>query len=156
MPNRNLIRRALMSHWRSTLALNEAAQKWRALAERRRAHFVEFYHTKRWKRYYDEEQFLLKMREAIKASDRWAEIAPTLPDFAPRLSSIVGDLFLDLCRLPTAMSRPRIRPFRCRPPKAYLRMIPTLMSTTRGISSSAESMGRRRTSVKLSRAASVP
>ena len=29
------------------------------------------------KRYYDEEQFLLKMREAIKASDRWAEIAPT-------------------------------------------------------------------------------
>jgi hypothetical protein len=34
-------------------------------------------YTKRWKRYYDEEQFLLKLREAIKASDRWAEIAPT-------------------------------------------------------------------------------
>jgi uncharacterized repeat protein (TIGR03809 family) len=66
-----------MMHWHSTLALNEAAQKWRALAERRRAHFVELYHTKRWKRYYDEEQFLLKLREAIKASDRWAEIAPT-------------------------------------------------------------------------------
>ena len=66
-----------MAHWHSTLALNEAAQKWRALAERRRAHFVELYHAKRWKRYYDEEQFLLKMGEAIKASDRWAEIAPT-------------------------------------------------------------------------------
>jgi hypothetical protein len=25
------------------------------------------------------EQFLLKMREAIKATDRWAEIAPTPP-----------------------------------------------------------------------------
>jgi uncharacterized repeat protein (TIGR03809 family) len=66
-----------MADWHSTLALNEAAQKWRALAERRLAHFVELYHTKRWKRYYNEEQFLLKIREAIKASDRWAEIAPT-------------------------------------------------------------------------------
>jgi uncharacterized repeat protein (TIGR03809 family) len=55
------------------------AQKWRALAERRRAHFVELYHTGRWKRYYSEEQFLLKMREAIKATDRWAQIAPTPP-----------------------------------------------------------------------------
>lgn len=65
-----------MAHWRSTLALNEAVQKWRALAERRRAHFVELHHTRRWTRYYSEEQFLLKMLEAMKASDRWAEIAP--------------------------------------------------------------------------------
>jgi uncharacterized repeat protein (TIGR03809 family) len=65
-----------MVHWHSTLALNEAAQKWRELAERRRAHFVELYHTGRWKRYYSEEQFVLKLREVIKASDRWAEIAP--------------------------------------------------------------------------------
>jgi uncharacterized repeat protein (TIGR03809 family) len=68
-----------MAHWRSTLALNQAAQKWRALAQRRQAHFVELYHTGRWKRYYGEEQFLLEMREAMKASDRWAEIAPTSP-----------------------------------------------------------------------------
>jgi uncharacterized repeat protein (TIGR03809 family) len=68
-----------MAHWHSTPALDEVAQKWRALAERRRAHFVELYHTGRWKRYYSEEQFLLKMREAIKATDRWAEIAPTPP-----------------------------------------------------------------------------
>ena len=66
-----------MAHWHSTPALDEVAQKWRALAERRRAHFVELYHTGRWKRYYSEEQFLLKMREAIKATDRWAQIAPT-------------------------------------------------------------------------------
>ena len=68
-----------MAHWHSTPALDDVAQKWRALAERRRAHFVELYHTGRWKRYYSEEQFLLKMREAIKATDRWAEIAPTPP-----------------------------------------------------------------------------
>jgi uncharacterized repeat protein (TIGR03809 family) len=70
---------ALMAHWRSTLALDQAAQKWRALAERRRAHFVELYKSGRWKRYYGEEQFLLKMREAIKVSERWARIAPTPP-----------------------------------------------------------------------------
>jgi uncharacterized repeat protein (TIGR03809 family) len=70
---------AFMAHWHSTPALDEVAQKWRALAERRRAHFVELYHTGRWKRYYSEEQFLLKMREAIKATDRWAQIAPTPP-----------------------------------------------------------------------------
>ncbi len=68
-----------MAHWHSTPALDDVAQKWRALAERRRAHFVELYHTGRWKRYYSEEQFLLKMREAIKATDRWAQIAPTPP-----------------------------------------------------------------------------
>jgi uncharacterized repeat protein (TIGR03809 family) len=68
-----------MAYWRSTPALDGAAQKWRILAERRRAHFVELYHTGRWKRYYGEEEFLLKMREAMKASDRWAEIAPALP-----------------------------------------------------------------------------
>ena len=68
-----------MAHWHFTPALDEVAQKWRALAERRRAHFVELYHTGRWKRYYSEEQFLLKMREAIKATDRWAQIAPTPP-----------------------------------------------------------------------------
>ena len=68
-----------MAHWHSTPPLDEVAQKWRALAERRRAHFVELYHTGRWKRYYSEEQFLLKMREAIKATDRWAQIAPTPP-----------------------------------------------------------------------------
>jgi uncharacterized repeat protein (TIGR03809 family) len=66
-----------MSQWLSTPALEEVARKWRALAERRRAHFVELYHSGRWKRYYAEEQFLYRMREAIRASERWAEIAPS-------------------------------------------------------------------------------
>ena len=59
--------------------MEEVAQKWRALAERRRAHFVELYHSGRWKRYYSEEKFLLRMREAIRVSERWAEIAPSPP-----------------------------------------------------------------------------
>ena len=68
-----------MSEWLSTPALHEVARKWRALAEQRRAHFVELYHSGRWKRYYSEEQFLTRLREAIRVSDRWAEIAPSPP-----------------------------------------------------------------------------
>ena len=57
-------------------ALEEVTQKWRALAEGRRTHLVELYHSGRWKRYYNEEQFLRLLREAIRLSERWAEIAP--------------------------------------------------------------------------------
>jgi uncharacterized repeat protein (TIGR03809 family) len=45
------------------------------LAERRRAHFLDLYESGRWRRYYDEEQFLYRMREAIGLAERWAEIA---------------------------------------------------------------------------------
>ena len=50
----------------------------RALAERRLAHFVELCETG-WKRYFSEEDFLRRMREAMAVSARWAEIAP-IPD----------------------------------------------------------------------------
>jgi len=66
-----------MSQWLSSPGLEEVAQKWRVLAERRRSHFVELYHSGRWKRYYSEEKFLHRLREAIRASERWAEIAPS-------------------------------------------------------------------------------
>jgi uncharacterized repeat protein (TIGR03809 family) len=61
-------------------ALDEVAQKWRALAERRCAHFLELHHSGRWKHYYSEEQFLDCLREAARLSERWAEIAPRPAD----------------------------------------------------------------------------
>jgi len=61
-------------------AFQVVAQKWRALAERRRAHFLELYDSRRWKHYYSETQFLYRLREAIRLSDRWAEIAPPPAD----------------------------------------------------------------------------
>src|SRR5262249_5348 len=64
-------------------ALDEVAQKWRALAERRCAHFFELYYSGRWKHYYSEERFLYRMREAIRLSERWAEIAPPPPGQVP-------------------------------------------------------------------------
>jgi uncharacterized repeat protein (TIGR03809 family) len=53
----------------------DVARKWRDLAERRRAHFVELYRSGRWKHYYTEEQFLQRMREVISAADAWAQLA---------------------------------------------------------------------------------
>jgi uncharacterized repeat protein (TIGR03809 family) len=64
-------------------ALAQVAQKWRDLAERRRAHFIELYHSGRWKHYYSEEQFLGHMREAIRAVELWARVAPRSTDESP-------------------------------------------------------------------------
>jgi uncharacterized repeat protein (TIGR03809 family) len=69
-----------MSDWHPEHALDQVALKWRALAERRRAHLIELYQSGRWKRYYSEESFLRCMREAIRATERWADIAPRPAD----------------------------------------------------------------------------
>ena len=55
-------------------AFEEVAQKWRALAERRCAHFLELHRSGRWRHYSSEEQFLVRLREAIWLSERWVEI----------------------------------------------------------------------------------
>ncbi len=65
-----------MAHRPYINALGGPSAKWRDLAERRRAHFVELYESGRWKRYYTEEQFVAGMRSAIAAANRWARIAP--------------------------------------------------------------------------------
>jgi uncharacterized repeat protein (TIGR03809 family) len=64
-------------------AMDQAALKWRDLAERRRAHFIDLYQTGRWRHYYTDEQFLASMQEAINIANRWAQIAPR-PGEAPR------------------------------------------------------------------------
>jgi uncharacterized repeat protein (TIGR03809 family) len=55
--------------------LDQLAQKWRDLADRRREHFVELYRSGRWRRYYTEEQFLAQMREVVRAAEAWALLA---------------------------------------------------------------------------------
>jgi uncharacterized repeat protein (TIGR03809 family) len=71
--------------------LEEVAQKWRALAERRCAHFLELRRSGRWRRYYGEAQFLDRLREAIRLSARWAEIAPPPVDEAAAPPPPVAD-----------------------------------------------------------------
>jgi uncharacterized repeat protein (TIGR03809 family) len=56
------------------------SHRWHALAERRRAHFVELYDSGRWKHYYTQEQFVIEMREAVKAAEEWERIAKRAPN----------------------------------------------------------------------------
>ena len=60
----------------------ELTRRWRELAEKRRAHFIELYDTGRWKHYYTEEQLLARMREAIRLTETWEQLSAA-PD-APR------------------------------------------------------------------------
>jgi uncharacterized repeat protein (TIGR03809 family) len=53
----------------------EITRRWRALAEKRRAHFVELYDSGRWKHYYTEEQLLARMREAIRLAETWEQLS---------------------------------------------------------------------------------
>jgi uncharacterized repeat protein (TIGR03809 family) len=57
--------------------------KWRNLAERRHAHYLDLYKSGRWKRYYTEEEFQAELRAAIELAQRWAEIAPRMEECAP-------------------------------------------------------------------------
>jgi uncharacterized repeat protein (TIGR03809 family) len=66
-----------MSDHKPIGSLDAVAQKWRDLAERRHAHFVDLFKSGRWRRYYSEEQFLHRLREALRASERWAMLAPS-------------------------------------------------------------------------------
>jgi len=52
------------------------ALKWRDLAERRRAHFVDLYESGRWKHYYTDQEFVDELRQAVAIAQRWAKIAP--------------------------------------------------------------------------------
>ena len=52
----------------------ENIRKWHALAERRRAYFVELYRSGRWKRYYTEEAFLAHLRQVMQDVEQWAKV----------------------------------------------------------------------------------
>ena len=53
----------------------EITRRWRELAERRRAHFIELYDSGRWKHYYDEEQLLAHARELTALREKWTVLA---------------------------------------------------------------------------------
>ena len=61
-------------------AFDAAAQKWCALAQRRRAHLEDMLRCDRWQRYYAEQQFVRAVQEATQVSERWCEIAPPACD----------------------------------------------------------------------------
>jgi uncharacterized repeat protein (TIGR03809 family) len=62
----------------------ENTRKWHALAERRRAYFVELYRSGRWRRYYAEDAFLAHMREVMRSVEQWAQVLERWSETAPR------------------------------------------------------------------------
>ena len=59
---------------------NDLSRRWHDLADRRLAHFVELYHSGRWRFYYaTEEQFAAHMLEVIRAARIWARLAGREP-----------------------------------------------------------------------------
>jgi uncharacterized repeat protein (TIGR03809 family) len=60
--------------------LEQVAQKWRDLVDRRCAYFVQLHASGRWKNYYTEQQFLLLMDEAARLSETWVKLAPRPED----------------------------------------------------------------------------
>jgi len=52
----------------------ETVRKWQTLAERRRRYYVELYRSERWRRYFSEEAFLLRMRDVIQNAETWSKI----------------------------------------------------------------------------------
>jgi len=57
--------------------------KWRDLAERRHAHYLDLYKSGRWKRYYTKDEFRAELAAAIELAQRWATIAPRPEERAP-------------------------------------------------------------------------
>jgi uncharacterized repeat protein (TIGR03809 family) len=52
----------------------ENTRKWHALAERRRAYFVDLYRSGRWRRYYAEDAFLAHLRQVMQDVEQWAKV----------------------------------------------------------------------------------
>ena len=51
------------------------AQRWHDLAERRLDHYTELYRSGRWRHYYTQERFAMRMLDVIEAAKRWRALA---------------------------------------------------------------------------------
>ena len=63
------------------------ARKWLALAERRRAHFIELIDSGRWRHYYTQNELEREMRKAAHLRDQWARHAGLLADDADEFAA---------------------------------------------------------------------
>jgi uncharacterized repeat protein (TIGR03809 family) len=50
----------------------DLSRKWLVLAERRKAHLVDLYESGRWRLYYDEAEFVSRLREVVREIDLWS------------------------------------------------------------------------------------
>ena len=64
-----------MSAGHPARSIDAIAQKWSELARRRRDYYVDLYESGRWKHYFDEQEFIARMRDVVASSAQWNELA---------------------------------------------------------------------------------
>ena len=64
-----------MSAPHATPLLDRATEKWRALALRRHAYYLELLESGRWRRYFDEAEFTARLRDVMTATRAWNGLA---------------------------------------------------------------------------------
>lgn len=55
--------------------LEKIAQRWHDLAEQRLAYYTELYRSGRWKHYYTQEGFAVRMLDVIEDAKKWRRLA---------------------------------------------------------------------------------
>ncbi len=59
-------------------------QRWHALAQRRLDDYTELYRSGRWRHYYTQDQFAMRMLDVISTAKKWSDLAeqakPERPD----------------------------------------------------------------------------
>jgi uncharacterized repeat protein (TIGR03809 family) len=55
--------------------LDQISRKWLALAERRLAYYADLHRSGRWRHYYKKTEFAARVREVIKAVQKWRKLA---------------------------------------------------------------------------------
>lgn len=62
--------------------LDQIALKWHDLAQRRLDYYTELYRSGRWRHYYTQERFAVRMLDVINGARKWRELAG-LPQTEP-------------------------------------------------------------------------
>lgn len=55
--------------------LDKIALKWHELAQRRLDYYTELYRSGRWRHYYTQERFAMRMLDVINAARQWRDLA---------------------------------------------------------------------------------
>ena len=59
----------------SAFPFDAIALRWSNLADRRLAYYIALYESGRWRRYFDEKQFLDRIRDVKRAAQDWDRLA---------------------------------------------------------------------------------
>jgi uncharacterized repeat protein (TIGR03809 family) len=67
--------------------LEQIALKWHDLAQRRLDYYTELYRSGRWRHYYTQERFAVRMLDVVNAAKKWRDLAGLPPAGAAEQAS---------------------------------------------------------------------